>query len=272
MSSLKLTLQSPEQIAYFLGNNNYCWLHFRQGEKRLLTKPLRYLEAQLPEFIRVHKTVLLNPCYIKSLRQPPHYKKGGEVQLESGEVFPVSRRRWPTVLERWQQPATLAAGHQAVAQPPHPPASPPMISQPPASESTTLAIVLVSNDKEKAQRVEQLIDQHWSAYQFKALQAGSSLVDVLDQSAAVDYPALILVDAQTKTFERLQLLRGLKASPQLRQIPVILFVSPSDPLLVEGYEYQANSVILLPPRYALFEELVGRLLHYWLGVVALPSL
>ena len=268
MSSLKLTLQSPRQIAYFLGHDNYCWLHFRTGEKKLLAKPLSYLEAQLPEFIRVHKTVLLNPHYIKSLREPTHYKKGGEVYLDSGEVFPVSRRRWPTVAERWQSLPVGASGHQEVAQEQLWPALPPMDNPPPAP--SPLSIVWVSSDSQKAQRVEHVLEQHWSAYQLKALQPGVLLVDVLSQSAESDYPVLILIDAQTKTLDGLRLLRGLKANPQLRQIPLILFVPSSDPLIIEGYAEQANSVILLPNQYPLFNEVIRRVLHYWLGVVALP--
>ena len=100
---------------------------------------------------------------------------------------------------------------------------------------------------------------------------GSLLVDVLSQLAESDYPALILVDAQRATFERLQLLRRLKENQQLRQIPVVVFVSPSQQLLVKGYDHQANSVVLLPNRADLFDELMARLLHYWLRVVRLPQ-
>ena len=52
MSVIKPALQHPERIAYFAGANNYCWIHFRDGEKKLLAKPISYLESQLPDFIR----------------------------------------------------------------------------------------------------------------------------------------------------------------------------------------------------------------------------
>ena len=270
MSSLKLTLQSPEQIAYFLGHNNYSWLHFRHGERKLLAKPLSYLEAQLPEFIRVHKTVLVNPYYIRSLHQPRYKKMPGKVHMDTGEVFPVSRQRQTAVMERLHKLSTLAGDPQPVAgmEVLDQPATPLVVSQIP--NLTTLSIVLVSSDPQKVQRVEHVLEQHWSAYQLKVLQPGVLLIDVLNSSPVSDYPALILVDAQTKTLDCLRLLRGLKASPQLRQIPIILLVSSGDPLIIEGYDEQANSVILMPDRYDLLEELVERILHYWVGVVALP--
>ena len=116
MSSLKLTLQSPEQIAYFLGANNYCWLYFRNGEKKLLAKPLRYIETQLPDFVRVHRTVLLNPTYIRRLRQLPYTKGAGEVHLLSGEVFAVSRRRWPLLTQRLPTLPITASAHPEPAE------------------------------------------------------------------------------------------------------------------------------------------------------------
>lgn len=260
MSSLKSTLQAPEQIAYFLSANTYCWLHFRHGEKKLLAKPISYIQAQLPAFVRVHKTVLVNPSYIKSLHQPPHKKMLGKVYMETGDVFPVSWQRLPAVLERLQALSTLTNAQQALSEVPTPPLG---AGQP--------SVVLVSGDREQALRIEYLIDRAWSAYQLKAVEQGNYLVEVLNQSAEADYPVLILLDAHTKTVERMRLLRGLKESPALRQIPVVLFVPPGDPLLVKGYDCQANSVVVVPSGYAIPEEVIGRVLHYWLDVAALSN-
>ena len=267
MSVIKPALQHPEQISYFAGANNYCWLHFRNGEKKLLAKPISYLESKLPDIIRVHKTVLVNSIYIKSLHQPPRKKMAGEVHLDSGEVFPVSRRRWLQVVEALQNRDKVLTPAE-VTRLANEPVAP---SEKGNNESTALSVLLVTDDREKAQRVEQMIKAKWAAHGVMTMTQSALLVDLLTQSPEQEHPTLIVLDARTATLERLHTLRRLKEDLHLNQIPIVLLVLPTDQLVIDGYQHQANTVISMPKDYQLFEQTIERILHFWLRTVTLPG-
>ncbi|AUD06838.1 LytTR family transcriptional regulator DNA-binding domain-containing protein [Spirosoma pollinicola] len=87
-------MQYPALITHILGANNYSWVHFQSGEKKLLSKSISYFGQQLPDFVRIHKSVLVNPVHVQSLYPPPTSKKGGAIQLSTGEQLPIGRRQW----------------------------------------------------------------------------------------------------------------------------------------------------------------------------------
>lgn len=262
MSIIKPILQHPELISYFLGANNYCWLYFRNGEKKLLAKPISFLESKLPDFIRVHKTVLINPSCIKSLSKPPRQKMAGEIHLETGEVFPVSRRRWPQVAE---------ALHYHL-EPANPNTTAVDMDLPGWEEDTPgQSILLITDDKQSALLTKQMIENKWPAYQFHTTQQSTYLPDLLRQGPPQSYPILLLLDARTTTLERLHTLQRLKEDSLLGRIPVILLVAPSDQSVTEGYRQQANSVISMPDKYGLLAQTVERVCQFWLQTVALPG-
>ncbi|SFC88095.1 response regulator transcription factor [Spirosoma endophyticum] len=268
MSVIKPALQHPERIAYFAGANNYCWIHFRDGEKKLLAKPISYLESQLPDFIRVHKTVLLNPAYVKSLDHPPRNKMAGKVHLDSGEVFPVSRRRWPQVIKSFScLPDNTFAEETDYSL--YAPDSPQAV-QP--SDLLAFSIFFITDEKEKALMTKEIIREKWSACQVYTNQQSTHLPELLKTLPEQEYPTLILMDARTKTMERLYTLRHLKEDSHLSRIPVILLVSPTDQLIIDGYQHQANSVISMPTEYRFFKQMIERICQFWLHIVTLPGM
>ncbi|MVM38097.1 LytTR family transcriptional regulator [Spirosoma sp. HMF3257] len=268
MSVIKPALQRPELISYFSGANNYCWLYFRNGEKKLLAKPISYLESQLPDFIRVHKTVLINPDYIKSLDQPPHKKMAGKVHLESGEVFPVSRRRWLQVVESLHNHSSGSRqGEDLNSFPEKANASLADLEH----YSPEASVFLMTSDAEKAAQTERLISDKWPTYHIHIEQDSMALPELLTQLPEQEYPSLILLDARTQTTERLNTLQRLKEDSQLSHIPVILLVLPTEQLISNGYQKQANSVISMPIGYSLFEHTIERICQFWLRIVRLPG-
>ncbi|GAB3989964.1 hypothetical protein GCM10028807_16100 [Spirosoma daeguense] len=267
MSVIKPAIQHPEKIAYFSGANNYCWLHFRNGEKKLLAKPISSLETQLPDFIRVHKTILLNPAYIKELQQPPRRKMTGKVCLDTGEIFPVSRRRWNQVVElllQRQDDLSIGRSKSAVQVVP---------ISPEMTQPTTLASIwLITDDADKVTVMQRLIEKSWPGYYVHTAQRGDFLVDLIRQLPKADYPTLLLLDATSATTERLQTLRQLKNDPFFNRIPVILLVPPADLMVIEGYSQRANSVISIPMGLPQLEGILASICQFWLRVVALPAM
>ncbi|MBD2754334.1 response regulator transcription factor [Spirosoma validum] len=269
MSVIKPALQHPELIAYFSGANNYSWLYFRNGEKRLLAKPISYLETKLPDFIRVHKTILINPSYVKSLHQPPRQKMAGEIRLDSGEVFPVSRRRWQQVAEFLQDRLGPKKQEAEVASEKVNVAPPLLIAQ--QEEEKALSIIVSTEDEQNALLSKHAIEKKWPAYQVHTILHSNHLPDMLKQLPQPNYPSLLILDARTDTLERMNTVQRLKEDPQLGAIPVVLLVSPTDQSVTDGYKHQANSVISMPDGYMLFANIIERVCQFWLRTVALPG-
>ena len=85
-----------EDIIYFLADQKYTTVYHLQGEV-LIEESLRHLEDDLsPQFIRVHRKVLVNTAYIIGLeRSDPHDgTQGAFLTLRHcHDKLPVSRRR-----------------------------------------------------------------------------------------------------------------------------------------------------------------------------------
>lgn len=79
------------------GEGNYTHIWFEDDKHLLVSKTLVEFEELLHEynFVRVHKTHLVNLKYVKA-----YIKTDSILKLSSGECIPVSRRRKENVLER----------------------------------------------------------------------------------------------------------------------------------------------------------------------------
>ncbi|QKZ13923.1 response regulator transcription factor [Spirosoma sp. KUDC1026] len=263
MSVIKPALQHPDLIAYFAGANNYCWLHFRDGQKKLLAKPISYLETLLPGFVRVHKTILINPACVQSLHQPPRPKMSGEIRLTTGDVFPISRRRWPDVVGALQTQVAISptvTPEQVTVKRPLPPPS-----------TLKPYVMLVSDDSRNNELTKAAFSDRWQSHHFHVLNQSTNLIAVLSQLPVSELPALLFLDARTATQERLRVLQQLKASRQLNYIPVILLVQPRDESVLAGYALQANSVIAIASQSPTLTAIIERACNFWLRAVALPT-
>ena len=93
-------IQDSKQIIRLQGNGNYTVLHLRASPKPLLiTLTLKAFEGQLPGFIRVHKSSLINPAYVKKVIYEAD--KTISLLLTDGVRIAVSRRRTEEALARF---------------------------------------------------------------------------------------------------------------------------------------------------------------------------
>lgn len=101
---------------------------------------------------------------------------------------------------------------------------------------------------------------------------GESLLDFLAQSGTYNeqesVPDLIIIDLHLAGGNGLDLLKEIKATPDLKRMPLIVLTgSASDMEIKRCYELGANTVITKP---CLFSELVSTLTtlcNYWFGPV-----
>lgn len=109
-NSLKMHVQKAGKVQlpfadlmFLQASGNYGWLHWQDVQRVLLPRTLKYYVPRLPPdlFVRAHRSCIINVHYIERM-QPTHPDRGGLVYLKSGDVLPVSRRRWVAIRKIFQ--------------------------------------------------------------------------------------------------------------------------------------------------------------------------
>ncbi|UFH57050.1 LytTR family DNA-binding domain-containing protein [Spirosoma sp. KNUC1025] len=87
---------SVDDLVYLQALANYSWLNWVDGRRMLMPRTLKYYAPKLPAelFIRLHRNCVVNRQFVERLERT---ETGGLVHLSTGEVLPVSRRRWSLV-------------------------------------------------------------------------------------------------------------------------------------------------------------------------------
>ncbi|GAB3903011.1 hypothetical protein GCM10028803_30690 [Larkinella knui] len=253
-------IKEPALITHIQGANNYSWLYYRDGRKLLLSKTLQYFEERLPEFIRVHKTAMVNPTYIKGFTPPPRTKMQGAIHLINDLTLPVGRRRWNQLKESistaTQDTVTVTTVPLAI---------------PTDQQAIPQRLYIAIGDEIKAGLVEQLLIDQWSNWNLHFFSTGTSLLKALSTSRDTDLPAVILLHAGQETDLSLSALRSIKSSVRLRQIPTLLLADLGNKGLAEtGYALGANSVILHSVNFTYFIQGLEKVFRYWLSTVSAP--
>ena len=105
MSVLKLPgLSKPvivELIACAEGHGNYTWLYITHQPKYLATVTLKRIEAQLPGFIRVHKSSLINPMHVAQVKFDGY--RHMTIHMTNGIIVLVARRRIEQVRQQLRE-------------------------------------------------------------------------------------------------------------------------------------------------------------------------
>ncbi|WP_020601046.1 LytTR family DNA-binding domain-containing protein [Spirosoma panaciterrae] len=84
-------------IVRLQGESNYTWLHLQASSRpMLIAKNLKWFEEMLPDFVRVHKSDLINPSFVQTYNYANSTTL--EVNLPNQQTVRVSRRRIDPVL------------------------------------------------------------------------------------------------------------------------------------------------------------------------------
>lgn len=81
-------------IVWLEGEANYTRVHYQDGTKSIVTKPLNHFE-QYGYFVRVHRSILVNSMYVHEFIN--NKGRSGLLQLITGTRVPVSRTHLPLV-------------------------------------------------------------------------------------------------------------------------------------------------------------------------------
>ena len=78
-------------------------------------------------------------------------------------------------------------------------------------------------------------------------------------------PALVLIDLNLPGFDGLEVVRQIKASPRLKDIPVVVLTSSeAKEDLARAYALHANSYLVKPMELEEWSALLDELAKYWL--------
>jgi CheY-like chemotaxis protein len=84
-------------------------------------------------------------------------------------------------------------------------------------------------------------------------------------------PGLVLLDIHMPRKSGLEVLKEMKADPDLRRIPVVMLTSSTDEQdIVKSYEDGASTYITKPVGSQDLEQILGHFAHYWVQAAKLP--
>lgn len=259
-------------ITHLTGASNYSWVHFRDGTKLLLAKSLTFIENMLPSFVRIHKTALINPAYVRDIRPPFRAKTPGTIIIDGQIVLPISRRRWDDVADALQL-TTLSDDTSPVVLATEQTPQPGSVQNNRVMQPITLPERLVYcfiKDNRRAQIMQETVAQKWPACVMEVFTSSTSLSDQVARTVARNLPALIIIDARAVGWSVLNTLEFIKTDNRFRQIPVVVFLEEQTGNDVEVcYAAGANSVVRLADQTG-FAQAIEQICRYWLSFAKLP--
>lgn len=275
MKQIQEIVNNSAAITHLTGASNYTWVHFLSEPQVLLSKPLTYFESQLPSYIRIHKTSLINPAYIQSIQPPKRAKSPGTIVLKSGERLPISRRRWLDL-------ADLLTGAQQKEKP-----EDVLARKAPESENGQLEEELLQSeqaiprskqwlfafcqDEKRRSKISRGIHEKWPHYAIRFFDNGTSLIEKMIGTAANDLPTLVLLDVHKIGWAAMNTLESIKSNKLFCRIPTVIFIRELAGSDVEAcYAAGANSVVRQNSDET-FDDVVDRIYRYWLNFAALPA-
>jgi CheY-like chemotaxis protein len=139
----------------------------------------------------------------------------------------------------------------------------------------SLRVLLVEDDPDHAELVRRGLEEYGSRLQLTHLADGESALEFLKDRAprkSAGRPHLILLDLRLPRMDGLEVLREIKSTPDLADIPcVVLTTSRAEGDMLKAYRLHANSYIVKPGDYGRFVELISGIERYWLEKNAQPG-
>ena len=132
----------------------------------------------------------------------------------------------------------------------------------------TLHILLVEDNAADVRLTREALDESGHPY---TLSVAADGVRALEYLHTVKRPDIILLDWNLPRMNGQEVLREIKADPELRMIPVVvLTTSRAQDDIARAYELQANCFISKPVDVLQFFRVINELEHFWTSTATLP--
>ena len=146
------------------------------------------------------------------------------------------------------------------------------------STSTQRLILMAEDDADDRLLVKDALSECGMGDNLRFVEDGEDLMDYLLRRGehmapdAAPRPGLILLDLNMPRKDGREVLREIRAHPELRRIPVIAFTtSKADTDIGALYDLGANSFICKPVAFEALVNVMTTLSRYWFGIVELPG-
>lgn len=88
-------------ITHLEGYGNYTRIYLLEKPNPIvISQTLKWFEDQLPQFVRVHKSLLVNNQFVRGIARRDQEKRTVWLRLQNNASVKVSRRRADTVLTK----------------------------------------------------------------------------------------------------------------------------------------------------------------------------
>jgi CheY-like chemotaxis protein len=135
-----------------------------------------------------------------------------------------------------------------------------------------LVILLVEDNPDHAELITRSFEEHRVVNRIFHVADGEAALDYLFQRNAYADPSssprphVILLDLRLPKIDGLEVLKEIKASAELRRIPVVaLTTSESERDMTGAYNRHVNSYLVKPVDFDKFGKLMDDLGFYWLA-------
>jgi CheY-like chemotaxis protein len=135
-------------------------------------------------------------------------------------------------------------------------------------------VLLVEDSEADADLVREAIEGGKLIVNLNVVRDGEEAMGYLRREgahAAAVRPDLVLLDLNLPKKSGQEVLREVKADPDLGLIPiVVLTTSAADEDILRSYQLHANAYITKPVEFESFITLVNQVTEFWLSLVVLP--
>lgn len=144
-------------------------------------------------------------------------------------------------------------------------------------DKKAITILMADDDADDRMLTRDAFEESHLLNEFETVEDGEELMDYLycrgrySGEAARPKPGLILLDLNMPRKDGREVLKEIKACPELRRIPVVvLTTSQAQEDIARTYELGVNSFIVKPVTFAGMVNVLKTLGEYWFEIVKLP--
>jgi CheY-like chemotaxis protein len=141
----------------------------------------------------------------------------------------------------------------------------------------TLKRILLVEDKAKdVELTLEALDEHRLANKVAVVRDGVEALDYLHARSPFagrsdGDPAVVLLDIKMPRMGGLEVLRRVRADPQLKKVPIVMLTSSrEEPDLKEAYELGVNAYVVKPVEFQQFTDAVRQVGAFWAILNELP--
>jgi CheY-like chemotaxis protein len=135
-------------------------------------------------------------------------------------------------------------------------------------------LLYVEDNQDHADLVMESLSRNESSPRILHVEDGEAALEYLRRSGSPSEPkpSLVLLDLRLPKMDGFEVLRTIRATPGLSNIPVVvLTTSANDADVARAYEHHVNSYLVKPDDYPRFDALLREVGHYWMVNNAVPA-